>query len=249
VAEVGALQSLTVRLPEKGERQFRHRGTPADLGVIAQMFESQEYSLGRLRRGAEVQALYAELLGAGQRPLILDAGANIGASAVFFGVHFPRAHIVALEPEAGNFELLRANTAGLDVDARCAAIGAREGEAALVDPGEGEWGYRTVAGGSGELVPVQAATRLVAEKLASGYAPYIAKVDIEGGEQELFSADTGWADRFPLLIIELHDWLLPRAGSARNFLRWAAERDRDFVHVGENVFSIANDWTAGRIRA
>ncbi len=235
MAEVGALQSLSIRLPEKGERAFRHRGTSADLGVIAQMFESQDYSLGRLRRGAEVQAQYEELLRAGQRPLILDAGANIGASAVFFGVHFPRAHIVALEPEAGNFELLRANTAGLDVDARCAAIGAREGKAAPADPGA--------------RAPVQAASRLINEKLAAGYAPYIARIDIEGGERELFASDTGWADRFALLIIQLHDWLLPRAGSARNFLRWAGRRDRDFVHVGENIFSIANDWTAAPIRA
>lgn len=222
-----ALQSLTIRLPEKGERAFRHRGTPADLGVIAQMFESQDYSLGRLRRGAELHALYEALVQSGERPLILDAGANIGASAVFFGVHFPRAHIVALEPAADNFELLRANTAGLDVDARCAAIGAHDGTG----------------------VAVHAASRLISEKLAAGYQPYIAKIDIEGGEQELFSRDTGWADGFALLIIELHDWLLPRAGSARNFLRWAAERDRDFVYIGENIFSIANEWTAGRFHA
>jgi FkbM family methyltransferase len=246
MAEIVALQSLTIRLPEKGERAFRHRGTRADLGVIAQMFESQDYSLGRLRRGAELHALYEELVRSGERPLILDAGANIGASAVFFGVHFPRAHIVALEPAADNFELLRANTAGLDVDARCAAIGAQDGEVALADPGEGEWGYRTVAGAG---VPVHAASRLVAEKLAAGYQPYLAKVDIEGGEQELFSRDTGWADGFALLIIELHDWLLPRAGSARNFLRWAAARDRDFVYIGENIFSIANEWTRAPFHA
>jgi FkbM family methyltransferase len=240
VAEVAALQSLVIRLPEKGERVFRHRGTRADLGVIEQMFELQDYALGRLRRGGELHGLYEEILGAGRRPLILDAGANIGASTVFFGVHYPRAHIVALEPEAGNFALLRTNTVGLDVDARCAAIGAAEGEAALVDPGEGEWGYRAVAGGEGARVPVHAASRLVAGKIEAGHTPYIAKIDIEGGERELFAADTGWAERFPLLIIELHDWLMPRAGTSRSFLRWAADRDRDFVYVGENIFSIAN---------
>ena len=225
---------------------FRHRGTVADRKVIAQMFSAQHYSFARLRRGAELDARYAELLGAGRRPLILDAGANIGASAMFFGMRFPGAHIVALEPAANNFELLSANVAGLDVDARCAAIGARDGEAALLDPGEGEWGYRTAPGAG---VAVHAASRLVAEKLAAGYAPYIAKIDIEGGEAELFSRDTGWAERFAVLIIELHDWLLPRSGSARNFLRWAAGQDRDFVHIGENVFSIANEWTAAAFRA
>jgi FkbM family methyltransferase len=210
------------------------------------MFESQDYSFNRLQRGAQLVALYEELVRAGRRPLIVDAGANIGASVVYFAAQFPGAHVVALEPAADNFELLRANSAGLDVDARCAAIGARDGEAALVDPGEGEWGYRTAAGRG---VPVEAASRLVAEKLAAGYTPYVAKIDIEGGEADLFAADTGWADRFPLVIIELHDWLLPRAGTSRSFLRWAAARERDFVYIGENVFSIAHEWTAAGFHA
>ena len=243
------IEAFTLRLPERGDRTFRHRATAADRGVVAQIFETQDYSLGRLRRGAELHGLYEERVAAGHRPLILDAGANIGAAAVFFAMHFPRAHIVALEPARDNYELLRANTAGLDVDARCAAIGAQDGEASLLDPGEGEWGYRAVPGDGGERVAVHAASRVVAEKLAAGYVPYIAKIDIEGGEQELFSAHTGWADNFALLIIELHDWLLPRAGSARNFLRWAAWRDRDFVHIGENIFSIANEWTGRGNRA
>jgi FkbM family methyltransferase len=240
-----ALQTLNIRFEDGRERGFRHRGTRADLGVIEQIFQQQDYSLKPLQRGAELQALYERIAGAGQAPLILDAGANIGASVLYFAQAFPRARIAALEPARNNFEVLQANIAGLEVDARCAAIGAADGETTLVDPGEGEWGYRTAAGGSGEKVSVISASRLVAEKRAAGQVPYIAKIDIEGGEAELFSRDTGWMDLFPLLIVELHDWLLPRAGSARNFLRCVAERDRDFVFLGENVFSIANHWTDG----
>ena len=232
---MAALEKLDIRLPERGSRAFRYRATRADRGVVAQIFESQDYSLGRLQRGADLVALY-ERIG---RPLILDLGANIGAAAVYFGMHFPRAHIVALEPQADNFALLKENVAGLDVDARLAAIGSRDGEAALVDPGEGEWGYRTSAGRG---VRMESAARLVAEKMAAGYAPYIAKIDIEGAEAELFAGDTAWAERFPLVIIELHDWLLPRAGTSRAFLSWAAAQPRDFVPIGENVFSIAHQW-------
>lgn len=239
------LQTLNIRSEDGQEREFRHRGTRADLGVISQIFEAQDYSLRRLQRGAELQGLYDRIAAAGGVPLVLDAGANIGASVLYFAHAFPRVHIAALEPARNNFELLQANAAGLDVDARCAAIGAADGETALVDPGEGEWGYRTAADGAGERVRVISATRLVAEKRAAGQVPFIAKIDIEGGEAELFSRDTDWVDLFPLLVIELHDWLLPRAGTSRNFLRCIAGRDRDFVYRGENVFSIANHWTAG----
>jgi FkbM family methyltransferase len=242
VAEV----ALTVSAPGGGSRAFRYRDTAADRGVVAQIFEAQDYSFARLQRGPELYGWYEQLARSGATPLILDAGANIGASAVFFGLQFPKAHIVALEPAADNFGLLRANVAGLQVDARLAAIGAADGQAALVDPGEGPWGYRTAPGAG---VAVQAASRLVAEKIAAGYTPYLAKIDIEGGEAELFSRDTGWAERFPVLIIELHDWLLPRAGSSRAFLRWAADQARDFVYVGENVFSLAHEWTGARFHA
>jgi hypothetical protein len=67
------------------------------------------------------------------------------------------------------------------------------------------------------------------------------KIDIEGAEAELFSANTEWVDQTPLIIIELHDWLLSRQGISRNFLRCVSSLDRDFVHIGENIFSVKND--------
>ena len=47
-------------------------------------------------------------------------------------------------------------------------------------------------------------------------------------------------DRFPVVIIELHDWMLPHSASRRPFLQWRASRDSDFVYRGENVFSFSN---------
>jgi FkbM family methyltransferase len=237
----GGLQSVWVSGRAGGrQREFFHRGTRADTGVIQQILVNQDYSFERLRRGAELQSLYEQSIRDGLSPLILDAGANIGASVVYWSLTFPQAHVAAWEPERRNFALLEKNSRGLDVDLRCAAIGAVRGSAGLVDPGEGEWGYRTEAGASGELVPVESASSVVAEKVEAGFAPFIAKIDIEGGEAELFSRDTGWIDRFPVLIVELHDWLLPGTANSRNFLRCIAERNRDFVYIGENVFSLRN---------
>ena len=45
------------------------------------------------------------------------------------------------------------------------------------------------------------------------------KIDIEGGEDDLFSGDLDWLERTPLVIIELHDWLFPNEPRSRNFLR------------------------------
>ena len=52
--------------------------------------------------------------------------------------------------------------------------------------------------------------------------------------------DTGWIDDFALIIVELHDWMLPGQGSSRPVTAALAARDRDFLIKGENVFSFRN---------
>jgi FkbM family methyltransferase len=199
------------------------------------MFERQEYSLKRLRRGPELHALESTL----SRPLIIDGGSNIGASIAFFAFTFPRAHIVGIEPDADNFELLRRNTEGMNVELHQAALGSRDGKVRLEDPGEGEWGYRTNPADDG-AIPQLSISRLVTEKVAQGYQPFFAKIDIEGAEGDLFQPPVDWVDLFPVMAVELHDWLLPRQGTSRSFLRCVADRDRDFLFLGENAFSIRN---------
>lgn len=44
--------------------------------------------------------------------VIVDVGANIGASVVFFKERYPDAHIYAFEPVSSNFEMLKKNIAG-----------------------------------------------------------------------------------------------------------------------------------------
>jgi FkbM family methyltransferase len=234
------LVATYLQYPDGSGRTFHHRGVPADNSVIQQMFVQQEYSVRRLRRGAELLAGYKEVVDAGRSPLIVDAGANIGASAVWFAIEYPKAQVVAFEPEEGNFRVLLKNAEGLDIEPHRAAIGSRDGKVNVTDPGNREWGYRTDISDSG-VCDMVSMSRVVERKMAAGSVPFIAKIDIEGAERDLFEGPTAWVDRFPLLIIELHDWLLPKQRTAQPFLKCVAQRNRDFVYVGENVFSIRND--------
>ncbi len=70
--------------------------------------------------------------------------------------------------------------------------------------------------------------------------PFLVKIDIEGFEADLFKENTEWVQKFPVLIVELHDWMLPRSANSQNFLKCVSSLDRDFVFRGENVFSIKN---------
>jgi len=227
-------------------RTFHYRPKTSDEGVIKQIFQQSDYNLGRLRRGNELTEL-CNRIAATRVPLVIDAGANIGASAVYFAYSFPKAQVVAIEPERSNFELLTANTAGTSVQCIHGALAAAPGRMDVVDTGEGFWGFRTAgaadaaAGKPGaESVDCVTINDIYAEH-AGRCAPFMVKIDIEGGESDLFAANTEWVARTPLIIIELHDWMLTGSANSRTFLQCIAGHNRDFVHIGENVFSIDND--------
>jgi FkbM family methyltransferase len=226
-------------------RPFYLRRKTSDEAVVRQIFVNREYDFTRLRRAAELTDLVKRGAASGRHPLIVDAGANVGATALYFAMMVPTARVVAIEPEPENFRLLGKNVAGLDVETVHGAIASAAGHARLIDPGEGHWGYRIENASDGEAGSVPLVTiNAIFSANSARYFPLIVKIDIEGGERDLFSANTEWLARTPLVIIELQDWLLPRQGVARPFLARIAELDRDFITLGENVFSLANDLDA-----
>lgn len=233
-------KNYRVVLPDGNSKKIIHRGTYADRGVLKQIFKKKDYDICNLRRAGDLVTFYKSIVGSGRVPLIVDAGANIGASAFWFSMTYPESHIVCFEPDRTNFELLTLNTLGLDVELHRAAIGAVDGSVDLIDPGEGEWGYQTIPNPNG-LVEMVSLNRIVIEKAEQDYEPFLIKIDIEGGESELFSKHIDWIDKFPVLIIELHDWLLPQKRTATAFLKAIAQLDRDFVYIRENIFSIKNN--------
>lgn len=224
---------------KSGFREVLYRRDTSDLSVLKQVYEQREYDLSRLRRAQEILNLLDRHKALGERPLIVDAGANIGASAVYFANTYENSRIVAIEPEDSNFSLLIRNTAGLDVTCHKAALASLAGTAKVVDQGKGNWGFQTeiVESSSSEL-PTITINDILNTELQGNLFPFIAKIDIEGGEANTFDQNLEWIDRFPLLIVELHDWIMPRQATSRPFISAMATRDRDFIVSGELVFSV-----------
>jgi len=225
-------------------RPFYFRGATSDEQVVKDVFQQQQYNLNRLRRAPELVEFAKAQERKGRRPLIVDAGANIGASALYFVLTFPNACVVAIEPDRGNHHLLSKNTQGLHVKAYHAAVCSTKGRMNVFDPGEGHWGYRTRPIEAGETaagsVPSLRINDLY-DEYGHDYFPFIVKVDIEGAERDLFAEATEWVAKTPVVIVELHDWLLPKQGIAQPFLKCISNLNRDFVQIGEDAFSIAND--------
>jgi FkbM family methyltransferase len=212
-----------------------------DRGVIQQIFVNKDYDLSRLARFKDIIGEYQRILASGRRPLILDCGANIGASALWFSKSYPKAHVVALEPEEHNSEILRLNCEkNPGITTMKAAISCVDETLFIQDPGQGDWGFRTASkpDGNGSPVPAYSIATILEKNPADDL--YIAKIDIEGGEAHLFEANYEWIAQAMLIIVELHDWLLPGSANSQNCLRALSQYPRDLVFMGENLFSIRN---------
>jgi FkbM family methyltransferase len=236
----------TLTLPtEMDSRPFFFRKGSSDEEVIQQTFTHKHHDLSWVSpsRHAELMTYVKSRVADGARPLIVDAGANTGASAVFFAFALPNAKIVAIEPDAANVDILRKNADGLDIEVVHGALASGAGRSKVTDPGQGHWAFRTVdAAGdaAGPSVPNITIPEIYARH-QPGFFPAIVKIDIEGAEKDVFKGAMPWVRQTPVIIVELHDWLFPKQRTSSAFLEVIAGLDRDFITLGENIFSIAND--------
>lgn len=208
-----------------GEMEPVHLRMPSsDVPVFDQVFRLEEYRV-RARRQPQV---------------IVDAGANIGLAARYLARLFPWALILAVEPEASNFELLRRNTQKhANIRAVGAALWDENTLLHLVDPGHGHWGFQTVRRGTGAeayRVLTQDVRGLTVDTLMKeeGITHIdILKMDIEGAEREVLGNSAGWMGSVDALVVELHDRLRPGCAEAYR------EATREFAHHwrrGEHEF-------------
>jgi len=152
---------------------------------------------------------------------IIDAGANVGYSALWFADRYPNATIVAIEPDVDNYEVMLQNIADEKrILPLRGALADFSGDGELVDPGLGAWGIRLRQPQGlqpGERVLGRVDCFTVADVMTMFGIDEVGllKVDIEGGEVELFSGDLAWLDRVDAITAELHD--RHRPGCARAF--------------------------------
>ena len=219
---------------------LQRRWSVSDAMAIQQCFVDNQYDILDGKQKQAIESIYTEILSAGRRPLIMDCGANIGASVAWFAKRYPEAHIIAVEPAPGNCDLLRHNTKGLDVEVFQAGIASQDGQAYLINRYEGEeMSFEITAEPTSETVDLLSVMTLLAGKPADRFSPFLLKIDIEGSEKDLFAGDTATINRFPFILMEPHDWLYPGAQVSQSFFRFHVEAGRDFAMKHENVASLA----------
>lgn len=169
--------------------------------------------------------------------VILDAGANIGLTSVFYATKYPDAKIISVEPEESNYQMLRKNVAQYSrVTPVHAALWKENRQLSLSDPDARHDGFQTsdVPGGPSERS--RTVRGVTVAKLMEEYSVSfidILKLDIEGSEKEVFETAEEWIDKVGMIVIELHDRLKP--GCSRSVYLGAKEFECEFRR-GETVF-------------
>lgn len=217
-------------------RRFIVRGRNSDFATLRQTVRNREYAIRVPAFAAQLEARCSEIITAGEHPVIVDAGANIGAAALWFAHAYPKATLVAVEPDTANADLLRRNLAAIGPHHIVleAAIGAQAGFVSTQGSNGAGWAIRTTRAEQG--VPVLTIADAVAQ-VPQGRL-FIAKIDIEGFEDDLFSANTAWIDDAEAVFVEPHDWMLPERRTSRTFQAAFGSRRFAMLLIGENLLYI-----------
>jgi FkbM family methyltransferase len=216
VARFGIYRGLPIL---RAVRQSKHRRVAIKLpGYEQPIFLSPNSSDRWIFDEVFVDQCYKFDLQDRQPQLIIDAGANSGYTAIYFAHRYPSAQILAVEIEPRNYERMCQNTASYPaIQPLNGALWYKSDCVAIHDPsgGRSTMSFQATDSARSETRTVRAYT--IDDLLALAGRDYvdILKIDIEGGEKELFTADSdSWLERVGVLMIELHDRIRPGCSNA-----------------------------------
>lgn len=182
------------------------------------------------------------------KPVIVDAGAHIGMSVVYFKMLFPKAKIMAYEPVPANFELLKKNVEENqleNVELYQAVVAPKSGMLRIHEPiGEGAWksgagiipkGWKGIQDNREIKVEAVGIQEILQDKID------IFKMDIEGMEYEVIRNGGPQIRNVKNWIIEVHPRKDHRALEIQKTLLqngYAIEINRDKTSLGKGLITI-----------
>ncbi len=144
--------------------------------------------------------------------LIIDCGANVGYSSAYLLSRFQNAHLIAVEPDVGNYLMMTNNLKPYNHQVRMLhaavwshQVGLTMAESIYRDGGAWTCQVRECKLGETALFEGVDIACILRESRQSRIS--ILKMDIEGAEGIIFSSPTykTWIDKVDVIMIELHD--------------------------------------------
>lgn len=165
----------------------------ADSFILGEVFEHEYYSLPLTAPPATV----------------LDLGANVGFSAIYFSRSFPSAELACVEPVPSNLECLRTNLERNGVHSQIfdAAADVADGQA-WIELAREDYGHKIASafsGGNLERIQVMAISLPTLMRKLSWERVGLLKMDIEGHEAKLLTENNEWLHFVDAICVECHE--------------------------------------------
>jgi FkbM family methyltransferase len=207
--------------------KFCLRGNTVDFAVLNSIFVNGEYDF-------KIDFI---------PEYIVDAGAYIGASTIYFHSRFPKSKILAIEPERSNFELLVCNTKPFaGISCIYGGLYCKDTHLVISDKNVEKYAFRVENNVMSEdSVPGYSINTLMNDF----HMPRIdiLKLDIEGSEFYIFNeANVSWLQNVRVLIIELHEYIHP--GVTELFYNRISAIPYKQTSSGENIIIVNEGYTA-----
>lgn len=175
------------------------RGRTSDAHVFDEIFFDEAYKLTNLTKCN----------------LIIDAGANIGLTSVYYANHYPQATIIAIEPDSSNVDILKRNVSAYpNIKIEQAALWKNlDVYLKIENPTANKWEFRVIETTNPQNSIKAVTIPYLMDKYGISFLD-ILKIDIEGSERFVFAENyLPWITQFEYLIIELHDRWIPNCGT------------------------------------
>lgn len=137
--------------------------------------------------------------------VIVDCGANIGLTSIYYSNKYPQAKVIAIEPEKSNYDMMVSNTRNYS-NIKCLHKGVWKKSCMLeiIDESVSNWEFVVKESNNKNGISAISILDLIKEYEISQID--ILKIDIEGSEKEVFEDNAAsWLPFVKILIIELHD--------------------------------------------
>ncbi len=210
------LNKKSLRLINIANEQFYIRTATTDFKIAITCLVTEEY--GNLE--------------CSNPSVIIDAGANIGASSVYFAKKYPKAKIFAIEPEQENFDILKKNIEKYtNIVPIKVALWDNQEIKTIQDSLNGSWGF-SICETDNKVVPTnQQVDCITIGSLMNKYDLEfidILKMDIEGSEKKVFENAEDWINKVGIITVELHERICIGCLEAFN------HATRDFIRFEKN---------------
>ena len=189
-----------------------------------------------------MKKFYDSTIDASKTPLIIDCGSNIGASLNYFYLMYKKSKLVGIEGDIENYNTSNKNIISKKITIYNKVVSSDNCNYQIKDQSIKDGRSKSFIKSDNGIVKSILLNDIIKKFSKENYIPFLIKIDLEGAEKDLFKKNIEWFRLFPVIMIEIHDWLEPSKNISSGFLKELnLLNNKDLLINNENLIVINYD--------